>query len=91
MEVLYVYYERPIGNKLQYIIDNDFNPETRVGLDTKPYVLNEEDEWMLQVLEDRQTVCSDYQQYMEGWEGLMTAYSPIFDKDGKVAAIAVWI
>jgi signal transduction histidine kinase/CheY-like chemotaxis protein len=25
---------------------------------------------------------------MEGWEGLMTAFSPIFDKDGKVVAIA---
>jgi two-component system, sensor histidine kinase and response regulator len=88
MDVTYIYYERPIGNKLQYIIDNDFNLETQVGLNTKPYLLNDEDAWILQVLEDGQTVCSEYKQYMEGWENLMTAYSPIFDKDGKITAIA---
>jgi signal transduction histidine kinase/CheY-like chemotaxis protein len=88
MDVLYVYYERPGKNKLQYIIDNDFDLETQVGLNTKPYFLNEEDAWMLPVLESGQTVCSEYKQYMEGWEGLMTAYSPIFDKDGKVVAMA---
>jgi signal transduction histidine kinase/DNA-binding response OmpR family regulator len=88
MDVLYVYYERPGKNRLQYIIDNDFDPETRVGLDTKPYVLNDEDAWLLPVLEEGQTVCSEYKQYMEGWEGLMTAYSPIFDKDGKIVAMA---
>jgi signal transduction histidine kinase/CheY-like chemotaxis protein len=87
MDILYVYYERPVGSKLQYIIDNDFNHETRVGLDTPPYLLNEEDSWMFSALKDGQTVCSEYKQYMEGWEGLMTAYSPIFDRDGKIAAI----
>jgi len=87
MDVLYVYYERPVGYRLQYIIDNDFKEETRVGLDTRPYVLSYEDEWMLQVLEGGQTVCSKYKQYLEGWEGLMTAYSPILDKDGKITAM----
>jgi signal transduction histidine kinase/CheY-like chemotaxis protein/HPt (histidine-containing phosphotransfer) domain-containing protein len=86
MDVKYVYYERPVGGKLQYII-NDFNEKKRVGLDTKPYVLNDDDVWLLKVLENGQTVCSDYQQYMEGREGLMTAYSPVFDKDRKVAAM----
>jgi len=88
MDVLYVYYERPVKNKLQYIIDNDYNLETQVGLNTKPYVLNDEDAWILPALEEGQTVCSEYKQYTEGWKGLMTAYSPVFDKDGKIAAIA---
>jgi signal transduction histidine kinase/CheY-like chemotaxis protein len=86
--LLYVYYERPIGDRLQYIIDNDFNEETRVGLDTKPYVLGEDDAWIFKVLEDGQTACSEYRKYTEGWKGLMTAYSPVRDKDGKLLAIA---
>jgi signal transduction histidine kinase/CheY-like chemotaxis protein len=87
-DVLYVYYERTVGDKLQYIIDNDFDEKTRVGLDTKPYVFRDKDAWILQVLEHGQTVCSEYKQYIEGWEGLMTAFSPIFDKNGKIVAIA---
>jgi signal transduction histidine kinase/CheY-like chemotaxis protein len=88
MDVLYVYYERPVGNKMQYIIDNDFNEETRVGLDTRPYDYSSNQEWMLQVLKDGQTACSEFRQYMDDWEGVMFANSPIFDKDGKVVAVA---
>jgi signal transduction histidine kinase/CheY-like chemotaxis protein len=88
LDVLYIYYERPVGDKMQYIIDNDYNDETRVGLDTLPYEYNDNVEWMLQVLEDGQTACSEYRQYMGDWEGIMFANSPIFDKDGKVVAIA---
>jgi len=33
-DVLYAYFIRPGENELQYIVDNDFNEETRVGLDT---------------------------------------------------------
>jgi two-component system, sensor histidine kinase and response regulator len=87
VEVKYVYFERLTGNKLQYIIDNDFDLETQVGLNTKPYVLTDDDAWILPVLDGR-TICSEYKQYMEGWEGLMFSYSPIFDKDGKITAIA---
>jgi len=87
-DVLYVYYERPVGNKLQYIIDNDFDMETRVGLDTPPYAYLHNYAWILQVLEDGLTLCSDYQHYKDGWEGLMRAYSPVFNKDGKITAIA---
>jgi signal transduction histidine kinase/CheY-like chemotaxis protein len=89
MDVLYTYYERPIGdNKVQYIIDNDFNLETRVGLDTEPYKYSVNEIWMLEVLKDGQTACSEYRQYMDGWEGIMFANSPIFDKDGNFVAIA---
>jgi len=88
MDVMYVYYERPVGNKLQYIIDNDFNEETRVGLDTRPYDYSDNEEWMSRILKDGQTACSEYRQYMDDWEGVMFANSPIFDKDGKVVAVA---
>jgi len=87
MDVLYVYYGRPLDeNRLQYIIDNDFNEETRVGLDTKPEY-NSNEEWMFRVMKDGQTICSEYGQYMDNWKGIMFANSPVFDKDGRVAAI----
>jgi signal transduction histidine kinase/CheY-like chemotaxis protein len=88
INVLYVYYQRPSGDKLQYIIDNDFNEETRVGLDKKPYEFRHESPWILKALEDGETVCTNYRQYVDGWEGLMTGYSPIRDKDGNIVAIA---
>jgi len=89
MDVLYVYYERPVGdNKIQYIIDNDFNPETRVGLDTKPYKYNADEIRMFELVKNGQTACSEYLQYMDGWDGLMYANTPIFDKDGNFVAIA---
>jgi len=88
MVIKYVYYERPVGDKLQYIIDNDFEEETRVGLDIEPYDYSSNEAWIFQVLKEGKTACSEYRQYMDGWEGLMTAYSPIYDKEGNIVAIA---
>jgi len=88
VDVLYIHYQRPSGDKLQYIIDNDFDEETRVGLDSRPYTFRGESPWILKALEGGETVCSNFRQYVDNWEGLMTAYSPIYDKNGKIAAIA---
>jgi len=88
MDVLYVHYQRASGDRLQYIIDNDFNEETRVGLDSRPYSFRDDSSWILKALEGGKTTCSNFRQYVDNWEGLMTAYSPIFDRNGKVAAIA---
>jgi len=92
IDVLYVYYERPMGerlqftgSKLQYIIDNDFDEETRVGLDTPAFFLSSP---LIEQVLNGETICSDFRQYMDGWEGLMFANSPVFDKDGNVVAIA---
>jgi signal transduction histidine kinase/CheY-like chemotaxis protein len=86
-DVFYVYYVRLSGeDKLQYIIDNDFDESTRVGMDTLPYPLNPEP-WIGLSLEG-ETVCSGLGNYTPGWEGLLSAYSPVFDQDGNVAAIA---
>jgi signal transduction histidine kinase/CheY-like chemotaxis protein len=86
-DVLYVYYIRLAGEgELQYIVDNDFNEETRVGLDTKPYSLASAP-WIYGALEGR-TVCSGLGNYTPGWEGILTVYSPVFDGNGKVAAVA---
>ncbi|MDR3355231.1 MAG: response regulator, partial [Synergistaceae bacterium] len=85
-DVLYAYYIRPVGAKLQYIVDNDFNEATRVGLDTEPFDLASVP-WIYGALEGR-TVYSGLGNYTPGWEGLLSAYAPIFDDRGHVAALA---
>ena len=70
--VLYAYYIRPHGNRLYYIIDNDFDEETRVGLDT-PHFYADEIPWILPVLEG-QSVCSGLGNYTPDWEGLLSAF-----------------
>jgi hypothetical protein len=86
-DILYAYYFRPQQDGMQYIVDNDFNEETRVGLDTPPFdpslTL-----WILQTQERRQAVCSGLGNYTPGWEGLLSGYAPIFDRNGIIIAIA---
>jgi signal transduction histidine kinase/CheY-like chemotaxis protein len=85
-DILYAYYFRPQKNGMQYIVDNDFNEETRVGLDT-PLFDPSFIPWILPVLEG-QAVCSGLGNYTPGWEGLLTGYAPVFDNDGNITAVA---
>jgi len=85
-DVLYVYFLRPLQNSMQYIVDNDFNEETRVGLDTPPYDVRPLP-WISEAL-NGQPVHSGLGNYTPGWEGLLSGYAPIFDKEGNVKAIA---
>jgi signal transduction histidine kinase len=86
-DMVYVYYMRMSGDQqLQYIVDNDFNENTRVGLDTPPHDLQLEP-WIKLVLEGK-TSHSGLGNYTPGWEGILTTYTPIFDNDGNVGAIA---
>jgi hypothetical protein len=85
--VVYAYYIRKSGDRqLQYIVDNDFNEETRVGLDTPPYDIQPVP-WIKLALEGKASH-SGLGNYTPGWEGLLTTYTPLVDKDGNVAAIA---
>jgi hypothetical protein len=83
--VLYVYFVRREGGKLRYIIDNDYNEATRVGLDTAPIDL-EIIPWVKEALLGK-TLCSGLGNYNPGWEGIFSAYSPIYGPDGNVAAV----
>jgi len=83
-DLLYVYYLRPVDSGFQYIVDNDFNEETRVGLDTPPF---ESVPWIASAKEGK-ACSSGLGNYNTGWEGLLSAYAPVFDKDGNVTAIA---
>jgi len=85
-DVLYAYYVRPINGMVYYIADNDFDEETRVGLDTEPFDPREMP-WILEALKG-QTVCSGLGNYSPDWLGLLSAYTPMFDHNGEVKAIA---
>jgi len=85
-DVLYVYFIRPNGNILRYIIDNDFDEATRVGLDTEHFYAHEIP-WILPALVGI-SVCSGLGNYTPGWEGLLSAYAPVLGASGEVIAIA---
>jgi len=85
-DLLYVYYIRSTDAGFQYIVDNDFNDETRVGLDTPPFDPRSVP-WIVSA-QKGQAACSSLGSYNPGWEGLLSGYAPIFDKNGNVAAVA---
>jgi signal transduction histidine kinase/CheY-like chemotaxis protein/HPt (histidine-containing phosphotransfer) domain-containing protein len=86
-DVLYAYFIRPMQDSmLLYIVDNDFDEETRVGLDTPPYDARPLP-WIFPVLKG-QSAHSGLGNYTPGWEGLLTGYAPILDHEGNVKAIA---
>jgi len=86
-EVLYVYFMRPLQDSMQYIVDNDFNEETRVGLDTPPFDPYHTP-WMVPVFEKGQSKYAGLGHYTPGWEGLLNGFAPVFDSKGNVKAVA---
>jgi len=85
-DVLYAYFIRTTNLGLQYIVDNDFNEETRVGLDTPPF--NPDSVPWIMSAQEGQAACSSLGSYNPGWEGLLSGYAPVFDEAGNVAAVA---
>ncbi|MDR2593186.1 MAG: response regulator [Fibromonadaceae bacterium] len=89
-EVLYVYFMRPSPDSaqyMQYIVDNDFDEKTRVGLDTPPFDPRHTP-WMIPVFEEGQSKYSGLGYYTPGWEGLLNGFAPVFDSEGNVKAVA---
>ncbi|MDR2604354.1 MAG: response regulator [Desulfovibrio sp.] len=84
IDVRYVYYLRIVGDKIQYIVDNDFDEETRVGLDT-PLTDISVESGVEDTLEGKIN-CEGIGVYAEGWEGIMSAYAPIYNAKGEVTA-----
>jgi signal transduction histidine kinase/CheY-like chemotaxis protein len=87
INVLYAYFIRPEKYNMLYIIDNDYDLETQVGLGTEP-ITYEEHPWLTELLDERRAIYSGLGVYDVGWDGLVTAYAPVFDSDGNVVAIA---
>ncbi|MDR1617420.1 MAG: response regulator [Treponema sp.] len=83
--VLFVYYLRPVeGNMWQFILDNDLTEET-VNLATDPIA---EEEAPRRALEEGRAVTTDLGEYSPGYTELLSAFAPVFDAEGKVAALA---
>jgi len=83
--VLYAYYLRPENGMLQYIADNDFDTATKVDLNTPSLDIALTPAAAPALLGEVST--SDLGDYKNGWDGLLSAFAPVFDKDGNVAAI----
>jgi len=85
-DVAYVYFIRPEENYLQYIIDNDFNDSTRVGLDTPP-ISYEKLPLLKDVKKQGKALYTGLGNYEADWDGLSTSYAPMYDKKGNLKAI----
>jgi signal transduction histidine kinase/CheY-like chemotaxis protein len=84
--VLFVYYWRGVEDgRLQYIVDNDADPETQVTPDD--YFDTESEPLALEALSGSVAV-NDLGEYNPDWEGIITAYAPMFGADGEVACVA---
>ena len=82
--VLYAYYWRDYGNgQLQYIIDNDMDPETQDG----PWSFYDMDEFDLDALRGN-TGVTDLGAYTPTWEGLLSGYAPVYDSEGRLFCVA---
>ncbi|MCL1908398.1 MAG: ATP-binding protein [Holophagaceae bacterium] len=84
--VLYAYYLRLVDDKVYFIVDNDFDEETRVGLDTEPE--NIEDNPDILPAWTGVVNITELGNYATGWDGLISGYAPIFDSNGQVVALA---
>ncbi|MCL2008239.1 MAG: ECF-type riboflavin transporter substrate-binding protein [Treponema sp.] len=83
--ILFAYFWRDHGNNMkQYIIDSDQDPETMVG----PGDFEEIDEAAAYYALEGQVYLTDLGDYTAEWEGLLTAYAPVFDSEGNVYAVA---
>ncbi|MDR1036022.1 MAG: response regulator [Deltaproteobacteria bacterium] len=87
-DALYVYYFRiQPGGKIRYIVDNDYDERTRVGLDTS--LVDLADETGAEATWERgEVVCEGIGVYVEGWEGIASAYAPVRRSDGGIEAVA---
>jgi class 3 adenylate cyclase/uncharacterized membrane protein len=83
--VKYAYYWRDVGNgRFQYIIDNDTDPITQVGPRNYNDIAQEAER---EALAGNISV-ADLGSYSPGWEKLLSAYAPVYDREGKVYAVA---
>ncbi|MDR2527949.1 MAG: response regulator [Synergistaceae bacterium] len=81
--VTFVYYMRDSDGQAQFIIDNDLTEET-VNLTSEPIPW---EKIPLKAL-GGQAAITPLESYSIGYDGLLSAYAPIFDRKGSVIAIA---
>ncbi|MDR2477584.1 MAG: response regulator [Treponema sp.] len=83
--VEFVYYLRPLENGMvQYIADNDESEDT-VNLASE---LIPTEELFQQTVDEGVTIVTGLGEYSPGFDGLITAFTPVFDGGGTVVAVA---
>jgi class 3 adenylate cyclase/uncharacterized membrane protein len=83
--VFYAYYWRDYGNgRLQYIVDNDTDPVTQVGPGNFNDISHDAER---EALAGSISV-ADLGAYSPGWEGLLSAHAPVYDRGGNIYAVA---
>jgi len=83
-KVKYVSYLRRYDEKnFQYIVDNDFDPDTIVGPGT---ILPIEEIAKSALAGDVRA--TDLGDYNESWNGLIAGFAPVYDKDGNFYCVA---
>jgi len=83
--VKYAYFWRDIGNgKFQYIIDNDTDPVTQVGPGDFNNISQDAER---EALAGNISV-ADLGSYSLGWEGLISGYAPVYNREGSIYAVA---
>ncbi|MDR1296997.1 MAG: response regulator [Deltaproteobacteria bacterium] len=81
--VKFVYFVRYVGDELQYVIDNDLDPESMVALGE----VTEPDPYVHRAFEGY-SAATEMGKYAGVWDGLMSAYYPVFGSEGQVLAVA---
>jgi class 3 adenylate cyclase len=82
--VLYAYYWRGYNDEnMQYIVDNDIDPESQVG----PWSFFPMDDTARNALAGNVGV-TDLGTYTPSWDGLITGYAPVYGKDGRFYCVA---
>ncbi|MDR2305511.1 MAG: response regulator [Treponema sp.] len=91
-QVLYVYYWRDYGDgRIQYIIDNDTDPETMANPDMFYPIDDPEDpitSTMVPYILAGNIYTSDLGIYTKSWDGLISGIVPVFNEDGTIYCAA---
>jgi class 3 adenylate cyclase len=90
--ITYVYYWRDYGNgRLQYIVDNDLNPETQVH----PAYVDPETKDFLEIKNvverhalEGKTGATELGTYTPAWKDMITGYAPVYDREGNFYCVA---
>jgi signal transduction histidine kinase/CheY-like chemotaxis protein len=84
-QLLFAYYLRPIeGNMWQFIVDNDPG-EKAANLATAPVP---SEDTVLRVFEEGRAIAANLGEYSPGYSHILSAFAPIFDRHGKIVALA---
>jgi signal transduction histidine kinase/CheY-like chemotaxis protein len=89
-DIMYTYYVRldPVTQKMQFIIDNVQDPADEPdGLDSP----QQEREEGIDIALTGRSVAVGLGEYSKGWDGLMTAWAPVYYSDGSLSNIVAGV